>query len=132
MGGTQLALAMPRSVDSYEELLTSHQEEYERLSRMVDNILFLSRASQPGAVLHLEAVPLEDAVGQLCEYFEGLAAERGNSIVTSVAGTVLADPDLLRRALANLLVNAMKYGAPEVNPDSRRTQRIASLKLPSC
>ncbi|WP_237288653.1 heavy metal sensor histidine kinase [Variovorax sp. PAMC 28711] len=113
MGETQLALTMPRSVDSYQALLTSNQEEYERLSRMVDNILFLARASQPGAAVHLEAVPLEDAIGQLCEYFEGLAAERGNSFGTRVAGTVLADSDLLRRALANLLVNAMKYGAPD-------------------
>jgi two-component system heavy metal sensor histidine kinase CusS len=113
MGETQLALAMPRSADDYQELLISNQEEYERLSRMVDNILFISRASQPGSALHLKRLSLDDAVGQLCDYFEGLASELGNSFVTNVAGTVLADSDLLRRALANLLVNAMKYGAPD-------------------
>lgn len=129
MGETQFALAMPRSVDSYEELLTSNQEEYERLSRMVDNILFLSRASQPGAAVNLKALPLDDAVGQLCEYFEDLAAERGTTFVTNVSGTVLADSDLLRRALANLLVNAMKYGAPDSPVEISSHRTAASVEI---
>lgn len=123
MGETQLALITPRSIDHYQELLTSNQEEYERLSRMVDNILFLSRAGQPGAAVHRKALPLDNAVEQVCEYFAGLAAERGNWFVRNVTGTVLADSDLLRRALANLLVNAIKYGGPDspIHISSHRT-----------
>lgn len=46
MGQTQLALQRPRSATEYEHLLASNTEEYERLARMTDNMLFLARAEQ--------------------------------------------------------------------------------------
>ena len=110
MGQTELALRKPRSIDEYQTLLASNVEEYQRLARMIDNMLFLARAEKPDAVLHREPIALHDAVAQLCDYFEGMAEERGITLLNETDGTLVADPQLLRRALANLIANALRYG----------------------
>ncbi|ART83016.1 two-component sensor histidine kinase [Oceanisphaera profunda] len=121
---TEHTLRKPRPLEEYEGLLASHQEEYERLSRMVDSILFLARTEQPQASLNQSWVNLSELTEQLCEYFEGMAEEAQMALInevhlTSAQGVdakqaltlVWADKDLLRRALANLLSNALRYGA---------------------
>ncbi|GLK89361.1 heavy metal sensor histidine kinase [Pseudomonas turukhanskensis] len=110
MGHTQQTLQRERTVAVYEDLLVSNQEEYERLARMIDSMLFLARTEQ--AALNVQPVDLHALGEQLCEYFEGMAEERGVVLRNEADGELLADADLLRRALANLLANALRYGAP--------------------
>lgn len=52
-------------------------------------------------------------MAQLCDYFEGMAEERGITLVNAAHGTLHAEPQLLRRALANLIANALRYGAAD-------------------
>ena len=113
MGQTELALRRPRSSDDYQALLASNLEEYQRLARMIDNMLFLARAEQPDAAAKREAIDLHALVAQLCDYFEGMAEERGIVLVNTAHGTLHAEPQLLRRALANLVANALRYGAAD-------------------
>lgn len=110
MGQTQQTLLEVRSPEDYQNLLVSNQEEYERLARMINNMLFLARTEQVGAAVHLEQIDLAEAVSQLGDYFEGIADERGMCLLNEVSGTVQAEPELLRRALANLIANALRYG----------------------
>jgi two-component system heavy metal sensor histidine kinase CusS len=110
-GQTQQALSHPRTIDQYQNLLASNQEEYERLARMVDNMLFLARSEQPSAIVRRSSIDLHDLAEQLCDYFEGLAEERGMHLNNHAQGMISANPDLLRRALANLIANALRYGA---------------------
>ncbi|HEY6610865.1 MAG TPA: heavy metal sensor histidine kinase [Pseudomonas sp.] len=112
MGHTQQTLRHPRSVDEYQNLLASNQEEYERLARMIDSMLFLARTEQPQASVNRETVDLHGLVEQLCEYFEGMAEERELQLVNRTDGTLQADQGLLRRGLANLLANALRHAAP--------------------
>jgi two-component system heavy metal sensor histidine kinase CusS len=111
MGQTQQALQEVRSPEDYQNLLVSNQEEYERLARMINNMLFLARTEEVGAAVHLEQIDLAEAVTQLGDYFEGIADERGMYLLNEVSGDVRAEPQLLRRALANLIANALRYGA---------------------
>ena len=113
MGQTELALRKARSSDDYQALLASNLEEYQRLARMIDNMLFLARAEQPDAAAERQAIDLHALVAQLCDYFEGMAEERGIALVNGAHGTLHADPQLLRRALANLVANALRYGAAD-------------------
>lgn len=106
----QLALSQLPTLDGYEQLLESQQEEYERVSRMIDNMLFLARAEKHNTVLQCEPVDLYTLAQQLSGYFEGMAQERGMRIEVQAVGVVYADTRLLRRALANLLANAIRYG----------------------
>ncbi|MGK9065366.1 heavy metal sensor histidine kinase [Stutzerimonas chloritidismutans] len=111
MGQTQQLLHRARSVDDYQALLASNEEEYERLARMIDSMLFLARAEQPATAITRQAFSLPELVEQLCEYFEGVAEERGIRLVDETEGELFADSQLIRRALANLVANALRYGA---------------------
>ncbi|WP_313061847.1 heavy metal sensor histidine kinase [Pseudomonas rhodesiae] len=111
LGETQVALHQQRSVDSYQQLLASNVEELERLARMLDNMLFLARTDPASALRQRQALSAADEVERIAEYFEGLASDRGMHILAAGQGEIWAEPMLLRRALANLCANAIKYGA---------------------
>lgn len=113
MGHTQQALRRSRSIEDYQNLLVSNQEEYERLARMIDSMLFLARTEQPNACVKFEHIDLHDLIEQLCEYFEGVAQERDVQLINQTQDQLLGDPGLIRRALANLLANALRYATPE-------------------
>lgn len=112
MGQTQQALRHSRSVEDYQNLLVSNQEEYERLARMIDSMLFLARTEQPKAAIRRETVDLQALGEQLCDYFEGMAQERDITLLNQAGGQLAAEPQLLRRALANLLANALRHATP--------------------
>ncbi|MEQ7921414.1 heavy metal sensor histidine kinase [Xanthomonas sp. WHRI 1810A] len=109
MGHCQVALRQARSADEYQALLASNLEELERISRMVESILFLARADEAQAVPERQPLCLRDELERIGEYFEGLAEERQLALHTSGDATVDADPLLLRRALSNLVANAIRY-----------------------
>ncbi|NBB13409.1 heavy metal sensor histidine kinase [Pseudomonas sp. SLFW] len=109
MGHCQVALRQPRSADEYQMLLASNLEELERISRMVESILFLARADDAQAALNRQPLSLADEVQRVTGYFEGLAEERQMTFNVSGDGQLDADPLLLRRALSNLVANAIRY-----------------------
>jgi two-component system heavy metal sensor histidine kinase CusS len=109
MGHCQVALRQPRSEDDYQLLLASNLEELERISRMVESILFLARADEAQAAVQRQALPLHDELQRIAGYFEGLAEERHLRLKTLGEGTLEADPLLLRRALSNLVANAIRH-----------------------
>lgn len=129
MGQTQQTLDRNRSTEEYQNLLVSNQEEYERLARMIDSMLFLARTEQPGSSIKRESVDLQNLVGQLCEYFEGMAQERGIELINMASDTLNADPELMRRALANLLANALRYGAPDTPVTIRSLHTTNGLEV---
>jgi len=129
MGQNQQVLSRFRTVQEYENLLVSKQEEYERLARMIDNMLFLARAEKPASFLQLESVDLAQMATQLCEYFEGMASERGMEIQCQIHGALMADPSLLQRAIANLLANAIRYGAANSVVHLRNAIRLDGIDI---
>ncbi|MGY2441280.1 heavy metal sensor histidine kinase [Pseudomonas sp. SDO52101_S400] len=113
LGETQVALQQNRSVDAYQQLLASNVEELERLARMLDNMLFLARTDPASALSQRQELDACDEMQRIADYFEGLAADVGVTIEASGSGVIWAEPMLLRRALANLCANAIKYGAAD-------------------
>ncbi|MEB0048432.1 MULTISPECIES: heavy metal sensor histidine kinase [unclassified Pseudomonas] len=111
LGETQVALQQNRSVEAYQQLLASNVEELERLTRMLDNMLFLARTDPASALRQRQELDAADEMQRMADYFEGLAADVGMRINVQGAGVIWAEPMLLRRALANLCANAIKYGA---------------------
>lgn len=109
---TQVALSQLRSVDDYQNLLISNVEEYERLSRMVENMLFLARAEHAHIISHASRLDVAAELQCVADYFEGVADEAGVTITVHASGEVLADQLLLRRAVSNLTANAVRYTAP--------------------
>ena len=112
LGETQVALQQNRSTDAYQQLLASNVEELERLARMLDNMLFLARTDPRSALRQRQELDAADEMQRMADYFEGPATDVGISINAQGSGLIWAEPMLLRRALANLCANAIKYGAP--------------------
>ena len=111
LGQSQVMLAQPRSAADYEQLIASNIEELERLARMIESMLFLARAGQDELVLARQPLQALDELEKMADFYEGMAEERGVRLACTGAGTVPADPALLRRALANLLSNAVRHAA---------------------
>lgn len=106
---TQVALSRARSLEEYRELLGSSMEEYERLARMIGDMLFLAQADNRLLVPRREPVELAEEVARLVEFYEALAADRGVRMQQTGTAWVSADRAMLRRALANLLSNALRH-----------------------
>jgi two-component system heavy metal sensor histidine kinase CusS len=111
LGQTEVALGQRRDAVYYEKLLASNFEELQRLSKMTDNMLFLARTEHAGHLVERRLLDIGDEFQRIGEYFEGPADERGIVLACRRDGVshVWADPMLLRRALANLLANAVRH-----------------------
>lgn len=105
----QVALGRPRSEAELRAVLESGLEELERLSRMVNHMLFLAKADHAQLALQREPVDLGGEVEKVLEFFEPLASERGLKLVRRGATRLHADRNLIRRLLANLVSNAVRY-----------------------
>lgn len=113
IGQTQVALNRTRTPAEYQQLLESNLEEFNRLRVIVDDILFLAQADH--ATLAIERTPLamDEELRRIAEYFEGPADEAGLRFAVQAQGAALVNPSLCRRAIHNLVVNALRYGTPD-------------------
>ncbi|CAG9172169.1 heavy metal sensor histidine kinase [Cupriavidus pampae] len=122
VGQTQVTLAQRRNPAEYEALLESNLEEFERLSRMIENMLFLARADHAQVALDQKPLDARAELDKVAEYFDAVAAERDLTLTITGTATVTADQTLLRRAVTNLLDNALRH-AP-----AGSTVRLAVLR----
>jgi two-component system sensor histidine kinase KdpD len=103
------------TVEDREELLVTADEALDRLTALVDNLLDMSRL-QAGAIDSLNRPTAADEV--VARALDSLA-DAGRQVVVDLPDglpEVLADPGLLERVLANLLVNAARYSPAGVPP----------------
>jgi heavy metal sensor kinase len=114
----EVALAKSSSAGEYREVIGSMLEEVARLTRLVDDLLDLSRVDR-GRIERQQNVALADIARAVVGHLGVLAEERKQTIVLDVAGDprVAGDPDMLRRAVINLLDNAIRY-----SPEGSRTR----------
>jgi two-component system, OmpR family, heavy metal sensor histidine kinase CusS len=108
-GASEVALTRVRSPSEYQALLASNIEECDRVTRMIESVLFLARAESPHFALQRVSFDAADELHRIGEYFEGLAAEAGVDIQIRGDARVSAERDLFRRAVSNLLANALRY-----------------------
>lgn len=111
---TEVALRADRPPEQYRRVLASILEEIERLTRLADNLLLLSREDTQAIQLSREPVRLDELVRGVAGHVEVLAHASNVTlqIDTLPMATVEADVDCLRQVFFNLLDNAVKYTHP--------------------
>lgn len=110
---TEVVLTRTRSIEEYQENLYSNLEELTRMSRMIDDMLFLAKADNGLIIPESRPVVLQDLLAKLLDYYQLLADERHIRFECTGAGTLHGDELMLTRAISNLLTNAMRYTSAE-------------------
>lgn len=109
MTHTEVVLSRKRNIEDYEDNLYSNLDDLKRMSRMIDDMLFLAK-SDNGLISHeKKPIDLVEIVEKLQEYYSLLADERGIGLTVSGRGSVRGDVLMLHRAISNLLSNALRY-----------------------
>lgn len=108
-GEAEVTLTRPRTSEDYRNVIESITGECERLSGIVENLLFLARAEAADRQIEKDFFPARPAIERIASYYRTIAEERGISITNESEGDVYADPVLFDRALSNLLDNALRF-----------------------
>jgi two-component system heavy metal sensor histidine kinase CusS len=113
-GEAEVALLKDRAPEEYRDALGSVLEQCGRLSRVIDDILLIERTDGRPDALAIDRFDLSAELDDIRDYFEASAAARGIALERGAvpAGEPLeiaADRLKLRRAIANLVDNAIRY-----------------------
>lgn len=109
MGATSLLLTRDRTAAEYREALEANIEEYERLNRMIERLLFLARADHVPSLVNRQQLDAAHEAHEIVDFFSALAEEKGVALHVTGAGSVSADEALLRIVLTNLVSNALRH-----------------------
>jgi heavy metal sensor kinase len=108
----ELALQRARTAESYRESLAEIVAETARMTRLVEDLLFLARADTARAEMPLEPIDLRDLLSDVCTEMRGLADRRQVAIACRLGrdeAVVSGNPAALHRLFLGLLDNALKY-----------------------
>jgi two-component system heavy metal sensor histidine kinase CusS len=107
----EVTLRAPRTAEEYRKSLESLLEEFERLTTLADQLLYLCREDAGTDRLGRANVQLDHLAADVAEHVRALAEEKGITLDASGLREchVEGDADALRRLLFNLLENAVKY-----------------------
>jgi two-component system heavy metal sensor histidine kinase CusS len=108
-GEAEVTLTRPRTLEEYRTVIESIAAECERLSGVVDNLLFLARAEAVDRQIERSVFAARPAIEKIAAYYRTVAEERGISITNKGDGEVYANALLFDRALSNLLDNALRF-----------------------
>ena len=113
-GETELALRRPREAGDYTIVLESNLEEIDRMTRIVDELLFLSRVDMGEVKMERLPVKLESLLEDIQRQASLLGQERNVQVSFGLVtpAVVLGDELRLRELFLNLVDNAVKYSKP--------------------
>ena len=111
-GEAEVALTRPRSPDEYREVIESTVAECEKLSAIVDNLLFLARVEAAEGNVQRTSFDGRAAIEKIAAFYGAIAQEQEVTLTCAGEGEIRADPMLFDRALGNLVENALRFTPP--------------------
>ncbi|PLC52963.1 two-component sensor histidine kinase [Pollutimonas nitritireducens] len=108
ISGSEITLSRARSAEELRETVSSHLEELEMVQLMINDMLFLARADSGAAISELTSTSIGKEIAIVIDYYEAMLEESGVAVNTVGNAQVLANSRLIRRAISNLVSNAIK------------------------
>jgi signal transduction histidine kinase len=109
--GAAFFLAQPDvTPERQEELIDSIRRSSERMNTLISQLLDLGKLDS-GIGLEMEDLEVQPVLEQVVDEFRAQAADHSLALIVEAPTEVRvhADPDRIRQALGNLLINAIKY-----------------------
>ena len=132
----EAALAFGGDAAAYRQALEKTIEESDQLIRIFNALLLIARAEAGGDLGPLEPLDIGEAARSVAELYEPIAEEEGVALTVRADDglTVRGNRELIGQAIANLVDNALKYGAPQkgdaaAKPDVVITARRAGKSV---
>ena len=110
-GAMEVALSKPRAIDEYRDTLASCTEEAQRLTRIIESLLFLARAEDPDHVIRRESLDVSHELSLVRDFYDASAGDAGVAIGVAAPSPLVAPLDriLFQRAIGNLVDNAIAH-----------------------
>ena len=110
-GEIEVALGKTRTPAEYQDVLGSCLEEYERLTRIIQSLLFLAKAETAIQLDHRDPVDLGQTIAAVIDFYETAGAEASVALHFASGPAIWAGVDrtLVQQAVGNLISNAIAY-----------------------
>lgn len=112
IGETEITLSRSHSMNEYQQVLMSNLEEFHRITQLIENILFLSRAENPQLEIQKNELNLKREIDMICEYYQAMSEEKNIKMSCEGDASLSVNPIMFRRVISNILSNALKYTLP--------------------
>jgi two-component system, OmpR family, heavy metal sensor histidine kinase CusS len=129
IGESQVALTRDRTAAEYRETIESTVGECERLSRIVDNLLFVARVDAAREPIAQKRFDARAAVEKIAAFYQTIADDHHVTISCSGDEQIYADPDLFERALGNLIDNALRFTPENGSIQIALSRRYADFEV---
>jgi len=132
-GSAEVALTRPHSATELRKVLAEGIEQYDRLSKIAEDLLFLARADAGHGAANREAFRLDEAVAKVVDLYKPLVQERGVDLIYDgrVVVPIVADDARLRQLIGNLIDNAVKFTRPgdRIHVSLTKEDRVAKITI---
>jgi two-component system heavy metal sensor histidine kinase CusS len=129
ISSSQVMLSRARTTEEYETLIDSNIEECERLQRMIENMLFLARTDNSKQHFKVGEIDCRSELTRLTSYFQGIAEGVGVHFVIDGNARIAADPMMFRRAVSNLMSNALDHATTGTDIRLRTYRSVDSVTV---
>ncbi|CAI8967728.1 Sensor protein [Pseudomonas sp. IT-P100] len=126
---TQVTLTRPRPIEDYREALHSNLEEVQWMAQLVNDMLYLAKADHGLLMPKREQLELAEEADVLLEFFAPLAEDAQVTLSREGTARLVGDRSMLRRALSNLLDNALRFTPAKGEVRVRIVERPEGLSL---
>lgn len=132
--GTEVILSKERTAEEYRGLHEDNLNDLDRMTRMISDLLTLSRSDSGANILHLKAFNLGNMLKELQNKFMHVSETKNIYLSIDEIPNIQINGDetLLRRVFSNLLDNAIKYTSPggcvNVSLEDRGNEVIVQMK----
>ena len=125
----ELALAQPRQPEELTTALHSINDEVRRLIALAEDLLERAGTEEGGLPIQARPVDMAALAARVADRFRAAAGGRAISVIAPRPVKVYGDATRLDRALSNLVDNALRHGAGDIEVEIRASSRGAVVTV---